>query len=357
MSMGKKLSSRVAYADWLRVLAAAMVVMIHTAAPIFNTAPVGSGDFLLAGIFDGITHAAVPLFVMVSGMFMLEEARPLSIRRAVWHYALPLVGLYALWSVVYALANKVAEPLLFGGAALDGAMLRAFLVAAVEGAYHLWYLPMLAALYLLAPLMRRFVSREDTRPAMYFVLVAGVLNFLLPTGIEIMDGLFLVDFGAAYEKFMLPVLIYPAYFVAGWLIANCRPVRARRVAVYAAGAAALAAMLGLTLWLSVTTGEAYATLMEPASFFCAVYAVALFAAFSWEGRAWRAPRWLAPLSGLTFGVYILHVEVQALYKVFLPYTGGALGYMLLQWAVVTAVSLAATWSILRIPLLKRTLRG
>ncbi len=357
MSSLKKTSARVAYADWVRVLAAAMVVMIHTAAPLFNLTVVGSADFLVAGLFDGITHAAVPLFVMVSGVFMLDESRPLSIRRAVGRYALPLVGLYAFWSVVYALANKIVEPLLLGGAVLNSGMLKEFAVAIVEGAYHLWYLPMMVTVYLLCPLLRRFVSRENPRPARYFVLVAGVLNFLLPTGIGLTKHIVGVDFTEAYATFSVPMLVYPAYFVAGWLIANCRPSRARRLAVYAGGGVALAAMLALSWWLSLKNGEAFAPLMEPTSVLCAVYAVALFSVFSWEGRHWRAPKWLGALSGLTFGVYILHVEVQALYKVFLPFEGGALGYMLTQWAAVTAVSLAATWVVLRIPLLKRSLRG
>ncbi len=358
MASLKNKSSRVAYADWIRVMAAAMVVMIHTAAPILYVAPVGGADWLIAAVLDCVSHAAVPLFVMVSGMFMLDEGRQLSIRRAVTKYALPLVGLYFFWSFIYALANKVLQPLLVEGAAFTGAMVKAFAVAVMEGAYHLWYLPMLATVYLLAPLLRRFVSRANPRPALYFVLVMGVLDFLLPTGIALLRGFGVCDFTKAYASFFpLSGLVYPAYFVAGWLLANYRPSVKHRAAVYTAGAAALGLMCVLTAVLSVKAGDIEPAMLETDSLLCAVYAAALFAVFSWEGRQWQAPRWLSGLSGLTFGVYILHAEVQALYKQVLPYEGGAFGYIAVQWAVVTVLSLAAAWVVLRLPLIKKTLRG
>ncbi len=356
MSSVKPSPARVGYADWVRLLAAAMVVMIHCAAPIFNDPAISGADFVLATALDGISHAAVPLFVMVSGMFLLDESRPMTVRRAVTRYVLPLVGLYVFWSVAYALINKIAMPVLFEGAALDGALLGDFAVAAIEGAYHMWYLPMTAGLYLLCPLLRCFVSRDNRRPAEYFLLLVLVCGFVLPTGALLCDSVFDTTFSKTLYGFhLLQGLQYPAYFVAGWLIANFRPQPRRRVAVYAAGGVSLGMMVALTLWLSA--GEPVADLMEPTGLFCAIYAVALFALFAWEGQNLRACGWLTRLSGLTFGVYIVHVEVQALFREFVPFTGGALGYIALQWVAVTAVSLVAAWVLSRIPLLKRTVRG
>ncbi len=357
------LSKRVAYADWVRVIAAAMVVMIHTTIAVIPTAAVTSVDFAVATVLDALAHAAVPLFVMVSGVFFLDEARELPIRRAVTRYALPLVGLYFFWSLVYALANKIVEPVVLGGAPLSGALLGEFATAVVQGAYHLWYLPMLATVYLMAPLLRRFVSRDNPRPAVYFLLVVGVLNFLLPTGIDVLKQFTGLDFGTTYASFWpLSGLVYVAYFVAGWLIANARPAaRRQRVAVYVAGTVSAAVMVALTLAASIKAGRVVASLMEPANLFCAVYALALFALFAWEGRDWQPRRRLVGLSGLTFGVYVVHVEVQSLYKVFWPYVaagdGTAFGYIMAQWGIVIVVSLAAAWVLSRIPLLKKSVRG
>lgn len=157
-----------------------MVVMIHTTAYLLNTTPVGSPVFVLSAVLDALSQAAVPLFVMVSGSLLLDEGRPVTIRRAARHYAVPLLGLYAFWSVVFALVNKVLQPLLLEHAAFSAAMLRAFGKACVEGMYHMWYLPMAAVLYLLTPLLRQFV-RQDALPLVrWYLLLSGVFQFVLP---------------------------------------------------------------------------------------------------------------------------------------------------------------------------------
>lgn len=358
MSLQAQKPARVAYADLIRLIAILMVVLIHTASPIFNTVPVTSGDFAISVLLDGIAHAGVPLFVMVSGVFLLDEKRAVSVRRAIGHYALPLVGLYFFWSVLYAAANKVAIPLLFENATISGDMARQFGVAVLEGAYHMWYLPMMAGLYLITPLLRTFVRSDSRHLVRWFLLIVFALRFVLPTGIRLVAELTGLDFSAAYNSFeLLAGWEYPAYYVAGWTIANTRPEKSARRKVYAAGVLALAMMLGFTGWVSASHGEAVKELMEQKSLFCCVYAVALFALITWEGQNLRPNNLLTRLSGLSFGVYIIHVEIQQLYKQFIPYNGGALGYILVQWAVVTAVSFAAAWVLSRIPLLKRSVRA
>lgn len=359
MSLQAQKSARVAYADLVRVIAILMVVLIHTASPLFNTLPVKSDGFAVSVLLDGIAHAAVPLFVMVSGVFLLDEKREMSVRRAIRHYALPLVGLYFFWSVLYAVANKVAIPVLFENADVNLSMLKTFVVAVLEGAYHMWYLPMMAGLYLITPLLRTFVRQDSRHLVRWFLLIVFVLRFVLPTGIRLVAAFTGVDFSAAYNGFeLLAGWEYPAYYVAGWAIANTRPETPVRRKVYAAGILALALMLGFTGWVSACRGEAVKQLMEQKSLFCCVYAVALFALVAWEGQNMRPSKLLTRLSALSFGVYIMHVEVQQLYKLFIPYDGGSVFvYILVQWVAVTAVSFAAVWVLSKIPLLKRSVRA
>lgn len=359
MSLQPQKPARVAYADLIRIIAILMVVLIHTASPLFNTLPTDSRGFAVSALLDGIAHAGVPLFVMVSGIFLLDERRAMSVRRAIFHYALPLVGLYFFWSVLYAAANKVAIPLLFENAAVNGEMLTTFGVAVLEGAYHMWYLPMMAGLYLITPLLRTFVRQDSRHLVRWFLLVVFVLRFVLPTGIRLVAEWTGLDFSTAYNSFeLLAGWEYPAYYVAGWAIANTRPERSVRCKVYVAGAISLAVLLTLTWWLSVCHSEPVKVWMEQKSLFCCLYAVALFALVVWEGQAMKPNALLARLSGLSFGVYIVHVEVQQLYKQFIPYDGGnALVYILAQWLVVTAVSFVAAWVLSKIPLIKRSVRA
>ena len=348
--------ARVGYPDLIRIVAILMVVMIHTIAPLFNTLDLHSTDFVICTVLDCLTHAGVPLFVMVSGIFLLDEKREVTIRRAVRHYALPLAGLYLFWSLAYAIVNKVAMPLAFEGATLSAAMIREFIQAVIEGAYHMWYIPMMIGLYLITPLLRRFVRADCLPLVRWFLLLSVIFQGALPLVLSLLKEFAGWDFAAFYANFHLEFLLgYPAYYVAGWYLANHAP--RRRAVVYAAGVAGLLLMIGLTVGVSYHSGEAIAAHFEALSLGCAAYAVAVFCLFAWEGEGIRSTALLTGLSRLTFGVYMIHVEVQSLFKLFLPYTGGTVGYVLLQWAVVTVVSFAAAFVLSRIPLLRRTVRA
>lgn len=357
--MKPQLEKRIAYADWAKIVGILMVVLIHTTTLSFHQQPLGSAAFLWSWLLDGLAHAGVPLFLMASGMFLLDEERALPFGRLVRHHVLPLVGLFLFWSVAYAGVNKILQPLAFEGAALNGEMLKAFGMACLEGAYHLWFLPMLVGLYLITPILRTFVRRDNRPLVRWFLLLAGTVQFVLPTIQILVEAATGVSFAAAAENARLPFVCgYTFYYVMGWYIANA-PVPKRPWIWYAIGGLGLAAMLGGTYWLSALAGEPEDALLQPLTLFCAMYGVGAFAFFSFAGRSWKPSAGLVGLARLVFGVYIVHVEVQSLFRVFLPFpeTGSALGYLLLQWGVVTGVSLGLCFVLSKIPGLRRLIRA
>ena len=67
--------------DILRILAILAVIMIHVSASyIINYQP-NSIQFTLANILDSISRIGVPFFVLISGTFMLDENRELTINK------------------------------------------------------------------------------------------------------------------------------------------------------------------------------------------------------------------------------------------------------------------------------------
>ena len=70
------LRGRYLYADILRVSAIVGVVFLHVAAQIiyqFNT--VGRGWWWTANVIDSCTRWAVPIFIMLSGMLLLDPSK------------------------------------------------------------------------------------------------------------------------------------------------------------------------------------------------------------------------------------------------------------------------------------------
>lgn len=69
---------RLAYADLLRVTAMLAVIVLHLAGSQLGNVPVGSVEFHVLNAYGGLTHWCVPVFVMLSGMFLLDPKHNLS---------------------------------------------------------------------------------------------------------------------------------------------------------------------------------------------------------------------------------------------------------------------------------------
>ena len=131
--------------DLLRLLSVVMVIGIHTAGGYF----IGESSLserCQAAPWYALSVGAVPLFVMLSGAFMLSPTRQIgslahfykcSVGRKI---LLPLV----VWSVVYYLWHCAKE--------------QAWLAFQW---YHLWYLVMLAGLYVVTPMLRWLCERIE----------------------------------------------------------------------------------------------------------------------------------------------------------------------------------------------------
>ena len=73
--MSQTIGGRLAYADLLRCTAMLAVIVVHITGGALEASPVGTPDFMVLNVYDGLTHWCVPVFVMLSGMFLLDPKR------------------------------------------------------------------------------------------------------------------------------------------------------------------------------------------------------------------------------------------------------------------------------------------
>lgn len=128
--------------DLMRLLAAYFVVVIHA------TGAVTPGSALLTSL----ARFSVPLFVIISGYFMLR--RPPE-GRALANRILRLLALMLFWSAIYYLYFRLCGQPYAG--------LRAAAVYLLTQPVHLWYLYAAAVLYLFTPVFFVFAENADRR--------------------------------------------------------------------------------------------------------------------------------------------------------------------------------------------------
>ena len=135
--MGKNGNGRLAWADLLRCAALFAVVLLHVSGARLADVPVDSGAFQVLNVYDGLTHWCVPVFVMLSGAFLLDPKHSLPLPKLLFRHILRIFTALAVWGAVYAVANHLEQ-----GGAWTWPGVREALWQALRGHthYHLWFL-------------------------------------------------------------------------------------------------------------------------------------------------------------------------------------------------------------------------
>lgn len=284
---------RIAFLDLLKGVCLFGMILGHLCTWQIGEVTPGSAAWNVSNLYNTVCRVCVPVFLMISGYLSLDEDScrrilPRSLGKA-GRFGLT----YLVWAILYALPDVKSL-------AADPASV---LPTLAKGTFHLWYLLMLAGIYLLLPLLYR-ISRDD-RELDYALGVAFVTTILLPSlagvpGFEwiatLLDKLYL-DTGFVF------------YFLLGYRLRR-RPLSAvARRLLYGAGLAATLLEGVATWWLSCRSGSFSDFWLDQRSLTVALGAAALFV---WAGQCVRSmPRRLAQgmalLSRRSLGIYVVHV--------------------------------------------------
>ncbi|SCG76598.1 acyltransferase [Micromonospora inositola] len=336
--------------DVLRMLAICGVVAIHTVgAVVAHDELRGTLQWwLAAGVDIGATWT-VPLFVMISGALTLSPRAhadgPGAFYRRRFTRILPAL---VVWHVIYLVVARVGlrgERLTIEGLAVLLIDARVF-----TALYFLW---LIAGLYVIAPVLVAFLRDGGQRRAL--ILSAVALGFTLVA--------FVVSAVATRLGVSRPIHLgaltmwwpYVGYFVAGWAL---RTVRLGPRATALASVAALVLLIEAVWQWGTRAERPLLQILMPIGYLGASVALATICIFlvgvSLGARHTPSPgaaRWVVRLSEASFGVFLVHLLVFELLRYVLPAVRSAesLPVMLGTFVVVLVTSFAISLGAARIP--------
>lgn len=294
--------ARLEYLDLLRCLSIVGVVVMHCASPLL-------GSESAVEMWSGLTYSSLSLFcvpalLMISGALMLGDQRPMDLRKFYGKRFVKIALPLAAWSAIYYLAFCVQT----GGLPHLGSFIKRFFTGMWAGP--LWFLYMIAGVYLMVPFVRPAFSGQGwQRRAVVFTAIVFGLNALNFATRLIWEQ----DLNRFLSGAVIPY--YFGYFVLGHLL-NSTDVR------IPGGRPALAAVF-LACAAVTAAGEFMAfqaNTMLPNTFFCyqqpltALMTAAIFLFFKgWKPEAARKrARLVHEVSGLSYGVFLAHMLVMML---------------------------------------------
>lgn len=170
------LHNRSIYHDLLRIFASFAVICIHVCAEslTWEAHEISTSTWTYLNIFDSLSRIAVPIFVMLSGSFMIDKYKENSLKKLYSKNIFRLVCSYIFWSCVYVVFNLLKDYILH-----TPTDKKELLYSLIQGEYHLWFIPMLIFLYAVTPLLKEMCKNKQNEQ--YFLLLACipiVFNFV-----------------------------------------------------------------------------------------------------------------------------------------------------------------------------------
>ena len=325
---------RIAFLDYLRVFACFLVMLVHGAENYYpgpeSTDMAGpqavlanQTDRLWVSFYDGFSRIAVPLFIMVSAYLLAPKKKEQSAREFYRRRFGKVLPPFLVFAVLYC-----TLPLLWGqidaSTALKDLALSPLNFPSLAG--HLWFLFPLFSLYLFIPVISPWLETASPREERFFLLL-----FLVSTCMPYLTRWFGEVWGQCFwNEFHL--LWYFSGFLGYLVLAHYIRkhldwgVRKRLIV----GGIMLAVGAAVTIWsfyVQAVPGVLLDTpVLEVGWRFCtinvAMATAGAFLMFSCIGlrdeggsgvdssgsvRASEPPGWIADLSRMSYGMYLMHI--------------------------------------------------
>ena len=223
-------SSRIIYADIIRILSTFAVIVLHVASSKWYETPVNEYSWQIFNIYDSLTRFCVPLFVMLSGMFFLNPDKDISISEIYKKYILRLLLAIYFWGIFYQATNILIKYY------LDKEIINVEIIKISIGKiilgppwYHLWYLYMLIGLYILTPIYRIISKYATKENLLYFISIF----FIFGTCLNLVNKL--LSFIDSRCKIFLSIdslVDYTGYFFIGYYLSKYDLKKMTRYIIY-----------------------------------------------------------------------------------------------------------------------------
>lgn len=299
---------RVVYADVLRIFATFAVIIMHVSASVWNVEPVRSLSWQMCNVYESLVRWAVPVFVMISGVFLLNPDKELSAGKVYKKYVLRVVIAIAVWGLFYRCTDiAISKFIRHKEISRNAAIVELLEIPFGTAWFHLWYLYMIIGLYVMTPIYRVFTRTAGKKEACYLLAVFAIAGICLPFVKKMLLG---IHPRLNLNLSVVETMNYTGYFFAGYYLSKAHFSKRQMRLIFVAGILSVAITAVGTSFVSIRAGKGVELFYENMSPVTMMEAVMVFVLVKsvWEERplSQRCTRIVTELSSCTFGIYLLH---------------------------------------------------
>lgn len=289
--------------DYLRVLCCFLIVVLHFSSSYWDCVSIHSREFYAMTIYNCITRVGVPIFIMLSGCFLLRKNEEELLGRNYFKRPLKLLFTVYLWSAFYAFQGPVVEFIRTG--TVSQARIEKTISDFIFGHYHMWFCFLIIGYYFLLPIAKMIAS--NIRVLRLFLMLWIIISFVIPCVFSWLNLPSVLNYFGIYETNM--VKGFWGYFLLGYYLDQELINKNNRIVLYFGGIVSYAITLGMTLYQCVHQNEYVTTWFGPSSPFVLIMAASVFLLFRnmKELKNQKMNRLMQIISEVSFFVYMFHV--------------------------------------------------
>jgi len=290
----RRVASRDSKLDLIKTIAIFCVITIHVTSYGWSMFPTGSFSWVSNMFWASITRAAVPLFLMCSGVIFLNPDKELTLKKLYTKYLPRVIAAMLVWAMAYKTGNLITE----GNFSLNG-LWKAFKeVIVFKQEFHLYYIHLIILGYICLPIVRIITAKASKRQLEYCLAVWFAFGILYPT----FGSFWPLSLLASSPRLWLITMPYAAigYMVLGYYIRYVSSLKRLHYLILL-GAGFLFVFYG-TWFMCVRKGEFFENFLGGMSVGVAIMAAGIFGVC--PDKKSRITTWCSKAS---FCIYLVHV--------------------------------------------------
>lgn len=298
------MKKRVSYCDLLRFFAILSVIMIHVLADFRDEALLNSKPFyVFLTLLDSFTRMGVPIFFMISGIFLLKNQNKEDYKTFFVKRVLKLFIPFFIISIIYYMNDSIVN----GSSISIIGFINAFSTNSIK--YHLWFMYDIIGIYLLMPFLRKLVNALTKKELLNLIVVIFIMGNCISFVNNLTFNLFNVSL---LSSFMFPNLIkYINYLFLGYYLYYYHQPSSLDKKIYIVGIGSILLMPFMDYIITDTLRNDLFLVSGSVLPFLSSLSLFIFVKDNYQKL--RIPSWLEDFFGrnadIVFYIYMLHVLV------------------------------------------------
>lgn len=295
--------------EFIRVFAIFFTIMIHVSnVYIYSFKKIANINFLISIIYNSIARICVPLFFMVSGIFLIKQEYN---RQKYFKRIKKYLYILIFWSIIYYLINNK-----FRITNLSSTIINSMLNANMTSR-HLWFMYAIIGIYIALPFIQSMCKNLTKEQENIFLVLWAILSGCAVIYVPLARIITNTNADISYPIPIINSAYYLGYFISGHILYERFKEKkaSKNQNIYLFCSYILSTLITIlpTYFISISQNKVFEPMMWYRSIFNIIATSSIFILVITNENKIKNPI-ILQLSKYSFGIYLIHIIYLKLIK-------------------------------------------